>query len=82
MSGTNKGRSHRKRDTIANKKAAADRFAREVYPLIQKLRKEEGVTTLTGIADTLNNRGIATASGGKWYSSTVKNILDRIENGS
>ncbi len=36
-----------------------------------------GVTTLQGIADALNARGIRTARGRRWYASTVKNLLVR-----
>ena len=37
-----------------------------------------GVTTLQGIADALNARGIRTARGRRWYATTVKNVLDRV----
>jgi len=36
-----------------------------------------GVTTLQGIADALNARGIRTARARRWYPSTVKNLLGR-----
>jgi hypothetical protein len=29
------------------------------------------------IADSLNKDGVPTQNGGKWYATTVKNIIDR-----
>lgn len=54
----------------------ADTFALRVLPIIESIQKS-GVTTLRGIADELNKRGVATARGGQWGPSGVKNILDR-----
>lgn len=34
--------------------------------------------TLQEIADTLNAEGISTKRGGRWYPTTVKNILERV----
>jgi hypothetical protein len=45
-------------------KAAADRFAANVLPLIQPLRAE--AQSLREIANALNTRGVTTARGGKW----------------
>ena len=56
----------------------ADRFAANVLPIIRQAKKA-GASTLQQIADALNDRGVATARGGKWYPSNVKNILDRAE---
>jgi DNA invertase Pin-like site-specific DNA recombinase len=56
----------------------ADRFAANVLPFIRQAKKA-GASTLQQIADALNDRGVATARGGKWYPSNVKNILDRAE---
>jgi hypothetical protein len=36
-----------------------------------------GVTTLAGIADALNARGIRSARGGKWRISAVQNLIGR-----
>nr|MBA3520055.1 recombinase family protein [Hyphomicrobiales bacterium] len=38
-----------------------------------------GISSLAGIADALNNRGIRSARGGRWYVSTVQNLLARAE---
>ena len=36
-----------------------------------------GCDTLQQIADELNNRGIASPRGRKWYPSTVRRMIDR-----
>jgi hypothetical protein len=36
-----------------------------------------GISSLAGIADALNVRGIRTASGSAWHASTVRNLLTR-----
>jgi DNA invertase Pin-like site-specific DNA recombinase len=63
----------------ARKGAAANRdrarqFAANVLPIVRDIRKA-GVTTLDGIANALNARGVATARGGEWYATSVRNIL-------
>ena len=54
----------------------ADRFAANVVPVIRDIERA-GVTTLQGIANALNARGIRTARGRRWYATTVRNVLDR-----
>jgi len=54
----------------------ADEHAAKVLPVIDEIRRA-GVTTLEGIADALNARGIRTARGGRWHGSTVRNIIRR-----
>jgi DNA invertase Pin-like site-specific DNA recombinase len=53
-------------------------FAANILPAIHQI-KASGVTTLTGIADALNARGIRTARGGQWHASTVQNIFLKVE---
>ena len=57
-------------------KAEAERFAGNVPPIIKQVRKA-GATTLQQIADALNDRDVATARGGSWYPSNVRNVLAR-----
>jgi DNA invertase Pin-like site-specific DNA recombinase len=57
-------------------KANADKSAANVLPVIRDAQKA-GAETLRDIADALNARGIATARGGRWHATTVKNVLDR-----
>ena len=57
----------------------ADRFAVRVLPVIQGLQAQ-GITSHKGLARALNARGIKTANNRQWYSTTVKNLLQRAEN--
>jgi DNA invertase Pin-like site-specific DNA recombinase len=54
----------------------ADRFARNVLPVIEAIRRS-GVSTLAGVAEALNARGLRSARGGKWHVSAVENLLTR-----
>jgi DNA invertase Pin-like site-specific DNA recombinase len=58
-------------------KASAAAFAVNVMPIIRSIQKS-GITSLGGIAEVLNNRGIPTARGGRWHVSTVMNMLRRL----
>lgn len=62
-------------------RARANQFAENTLPVIASIRAA-GVTTLQGIADALNARGIATARGGEWHPATVRNIANRPCNGT
>jgi len=53
--------------------AGADRFARNVLPLIREIRAT-GANTFRAIASALNARGVPTARGGRWEAATVRNI--------
>lgn len=57
-------------------KANANRHRAQVAPVIEAIRGD-GVTSLKGIAGELNRRGILTARGGRWYATTVRNLLER-----
>ena len=56
--------------------ANADQHARDVLPVIEDIRSG-GVTTLLGIADELNRRGILTARGGTWDATRVRRLVNR-----
>ena len=58
---------------MANKTAKVE-FAAKVFPIIQEI-KAAGVSTLRGICECLNRRGISTRNGKAWYPATVRNIL-------
>ncbi|PKK36762.1 resolvase [Siphonobacter sp. SORGH_AS_0500] len=59
-------------------KQAANAFARQIFPLIQKLRSR-GISTLRGIADELNLQGVPTFRGNaQWHASTVFALLHRL----
>jgi DNA invertase Pin-like site-specific DNA recombinase len=55
---------------------AADRFAHNVLPVVEQIRKA-GATSLRAIAAELNARGVRTARGGAWGPATVRNLLAR-----
>ena len=57
-------------------RAVADAHAAKVMDTIKPLR--DAGRTLQQIADTLNRSGVTTSRGGKWYPTTVSNILKRL----
>jgi DNA invertase Pin-like site-specific DNA recombinase len=54
----------------------ADRFAANVLPVIDAVRAS-GVTSLAGIANALNARGVRSPRGGRWHVSSVQNLIAR-----
>jgi hypothetical protein len=54
----------------------ASHHARNVLPIIRDIQRA-GAESLHDIAQALNARGIATARGGKWYATTVRNAMAR-----
>src|SRR5262245_17327252 len=63
-------------DAVAAIKAQAAQRALDVRVIIDDIRRI-GIKTLQGIADELNAREIETARGGRWYPTTVRNVLRR-----
>lgn len=57
-------------------RAAADRFAANVLPIVREIQAA-GRTSLREIAASLNGRGVRTARGGEWGPSSVRNLLMR-----
>ena len=55
---------------------AADRFVGSLLPQLSAIRKS-GAGSLAEIADALNERGVRSATGGKWHRSAVRNLLAR-----
>jgi DNA invertase Pin-like site-specific DNA recombinase len=55
----------------------AQLFAANILPVIESIQKDAGIKTLSGIADALNARGIASARGTRWYASSVRNVMLR-----
>ena len=58
-------------------KAVADQNAQRVSQTILS-RRAVGATYIS-IADELNALGVATARGGAWYATTVRNYTNRLE---
>ena len=69
------GRACRDRALVGASRAGADAHADAVMPAIREA-KAAGAKSLREIAAALNDRGIATARGGKWEATTVRNIRD------
>lgn len=63
----------RKKGQQANREKALE-FAEKVLPTIRQHRGQG--MSLGAIADQLNNLGVKTARGGKWYATTIKNVLE------
>lgn len=58
-------------------KAKADEKAQDLMPVIEEL-KGQGLTSLRGIANELNQKGILSPRGGKWYPMGVKRLMERL----
>jgi DNA invertase Pin-like site-specific DNA recombinase len=54
--------------------AAAQKRAADILPVIESVQTD-GVTTLVGIAETLNERGIPAPRGGSWSPVQVSRVL-------
>jgi hypothetical protein len=62
---------------VATLKADADRFAKNVAPIIREIQSS-GVRSHRGIARSLNARGVSTVRGGDWTAVQVGSILRRV----
>ena len=60
----------------ATQVSEADCFAANVLPIVEAIRAS-GVSTLAGIAEALNARGIRSPRSGRWHVSAVQNLLAR-----
>ena len=58
-------------------KEQATMRAEMLRPIIEDIQAE-GITGVRGMARELNERGILTARGGRWYASTVRQLLGRL----
>ena len=63
---------------VATNKTKADEFAMKMYPCFLQLELE-GKTNPSDMAKALNERGIKTARGRKWYPSSARNLALRIK---
>ena len=61
-------------------KQNADKFAKSNFSYISHLRNQG--LSYSSIAKQLNDEGVTTARGGRWYSTTVLNITKRYKNES
>jgi DNA invertase Pin-like site-specific DNA recombinase len=58
-------------------RAKADQHAMNLKPVLIALR-QEGISSLSGIATALNEREMRTPRGGRWHKSSVRNLIARI----
>ena len=65
------------RQAAQQAQASADRFARQLAPLVIGLQAQ-GVRGPRALARELNARGVRTRGGGQWYASTAANLLKRL----
>ena len=56
--------------------ASADEFAASMLPVLNAIRAA-GADTLEAMSCALNQRGIRSARGGRWYASSVAKLLGR-----
>ena len=66
------------REAAKATRARADKRAHDLADFVRQLR-EDGVTTLRGIAEALNENEVETPRGGSWGPSNVRNLLARAE---
>jgi DNA invertase Pin-like site-specific DNA recombinase len=64
-----------RKSAVASIKALANQHASNVLPVIREIRRA-GAGSPHQIADALNARGITTPRGGRWYASSVRNVLE------
>jgi hypothetical protein len=63
---------------LVARQARANKRAADLAPIIAELRAA-GITSLTGIAAALEERGVPTARGsGPWYHAQVRRLLARL----
>lgn len=64
---------------MANK-AAAEKFAKKMRPILLNLSLEAGaISGSVVLARMLNEQGVPTVRGGRWYPETVKRLLRRVQ---
>ena len=63
---------------VEKRKLQGKETADRVMPMIEMIR-QSGITSLSGIARKLNELNYPTSKGGKWFPSTIKSILKRME---
>jgi hypothetical protein len=67
------------RASLQARRARANKPPADLAPIIAELRAA-GITSLTGITEALNERGIPTARGsGRWYHPQVGRLLARLQ---
>lgn len=63
--------------SLDKRKNAANKFAIEMHPIIQKLRSEKKLITYKETIEALNKEGIKAPKGGKWAEGTLQAVYKR-----
>lgn len=58
-------------------KKNANEFAKEMFPVIQNLKRDHCIDTFRETVDLLNMKKIKTARGGKWHLGTYQKLVER-----
>lgn len=75
---TDEARAKGRKQAAAVVSRRADQRAADLEPMIRQLQAE-GATTPRELAERLNDKGVPTARGGQWYPTTVRRVLERLE---
>jgi DNA invertase Pin-like site-specific DNA recombinase len=59
-------------------RSTADQFAAELRPIVTAIQASGAGSSLEAITQALNQRRIRSPRGGRWYASSVANVLDRL----
>ena len=62
---------------VKSRIANTNDYAENLRPVIEQLLKE-GIVSLSGIARALEERGMMTPHGGRWYATSVRNLMKRL----
>jgi DNA invertase Pin-like site-specific DNA recombinase len=73
-----KGKQVGNADAVAKLKATAVQRAADLKAIVEDIRRS-GITTVRGIADELQARGIRAPRGDLWHPTAVSRLLTRIE---
>ncbi|MCK8491752.1 hypothetical protein M0L20_07800 [Spirosoma sp. RP8] len=56
---------------------AADKYAMNMFSVVENIKAETGVSTIRGIVELLDKREIATPNGGQWRINTIQTLQKR-----
>jgi hypothetical protein len=62
---------------VARIKAEASERAENLRAIVEDLRAQ-GITSVRGIAEALNNSGVRTPRGGDWHKTSTARLLERL----
>ncbi len=65
-------------DRARENRAAADAFAREMAPILERLVAQHGATRYEALAQALNELSVQTSTGKTWQRTTVRRLVTRL----